>query len=219
MSRSAAEQEIRYELVSWLRPRLHDARIVHELNVDAGKNRIDVAAITETCIYSFEIKSEKDRATRLADQIMAFASCTHHCVAVLHEKHLPSDKSIYADIDPKIWSRVSFWQYPTPDKYLMGAWRMPDMTLAQPHATRLLGLLWREELKDAARRLRLSVKANASRPKLVEAIAWGCSGEQITRAVCGALRTRKFAEADPAIGGDERAFGDLSPKAKERVLL
>ncbi|HEY0920616.1 hypothetical protein [Devosia sp.] len=89
-SRSSAEVEIRDAVVARLRELRPDARIVHELNVDEGMNRVDVAAIGRDRIVFVEIKSERDKPHRLARQLHAFGPCCHALILAAHEKWFAS---------------------------------------------------------------------------------------------------------------------------------
>lgn len=67
--RSEAEREVREAVVARLRLIRPDARIINEINASAFGNRIDVMAVSRTEIISVEIKSKKDKLSRLPKQI------------------------------------------------------------------------------------------------------------------------------------------------------
>jgi hypothetical protein len=89
-ARSSAESEIHEAVVARLRLLLPEARIIHELNVDEGKSRVDVAAVTRNRLVFAEIKSEKDKPDRLARQLHAFGACCHTLILAAHEKWFES---------------------------------------------------------------------------------------------------------------------------------
>lgn len=66
---SPAEARIRAKAESLLRQHFPTARIIHEF--DLGPVRLDMAAITEDRLVLVEIKSERDRLTRLERQVRA----------------------------------------------------------------------------------------------------------------------------------------------------
>lgn len=208
---SSAEQDVRDELVSFLRARSR-GRIIHELNVRGqGSQRIDVALVEPEFIAAFEIKSEKDDLKRLDDQSEAFRRVSHFYRPVLHEKHYvehtnehnwtciklaePSSKTSVCDT----------WKYPRPvnpyEPYTWDTCRrgFHARAKAQPRAADLLGLLWRDELINTCNRHGLVTGSRITMAQMIEQMTWELSGKDVCRAVCGALRTRDFAEADPPI--------------------
>lgn len=81
MAGSEAEERIRSKVVSALR-RLHpDARIIHELVIEQGGVRLDVAAVERDCLVVVEIKSERDVLKRLPEQVRV-ATSVAQCVWV-----------------------------------------------------------------------------------------------------------------------------------------
>ena len=67
MHGSEAEVRIRDKAVALLRECLPDARIIHEFSI--GGVRLDLAAVTPDSLVLVEIKSERDKLDRLADQV------------------------------------------------------------------------------------------------------------------------------------------------------
>jgi hypothetical protein len=63
----------------------------------------------------------------------------------------------------------------------------------------MLEMLWRDELVEACRRLRVAIGARAARHSMMRAILQVCRGHEIEAEVCRALRRREFAEADAPI--------------------
>jgi hypothetical protein len=216
MTRSSDEQEIRDAVVVKLCEFFPDARIIHEMNVGHGKNRIDVAAVTPMMIYAVEIKSEKDTLKRLSDQLSAFTQCCHSVVVAAHEKFFDhfqyddgsngfTESEALRQIIRKCPAHVSTWCYPIPEQEGLlseiNAWKLRDFWPRLPDTRELMILLWTSELRVMAGRLGMEVKGlnQISGTKLREIMWHQLTGHQITKEVCAALRAREFAEADAPI--------------------
>ena len=85
--RSADEIAIRDAVEAWGRERWPDARIFHELAVDRGTSRCDVAFVTPGHIASIEIKSAYDVTARLLQQVSLFRLATPEVWVVTASKH------------------------------------------------------------------------------------------------------------------------------------
>lgn len=212
MPKSAAEREIRDALVAHLRATIPEARIIHEL--DACENRMDVAAVTTDRLYAFEIKSERDTLDRLERQMRRFAECSHHAVAVLHERFF--DRAPYRTGEPRFVApefggghAVSVWSYPqnaargTPQAQ-MYRWRLPVdrrwyPRIRTPQADPMLSLLHREELMFEASAHGVGFRARDNMEAIKEAMTLDMTGRHVVAAVCRQLRARTFAYADPPI--------------------
>lgn len=192
---SQSERSIRNAVVSRARALWPDARIVHELNVEHGQVRADVAAVTPDQLILFEIKSERDKLHRLSNQLRQFGPVCHHVIVAAHEKWCGGSQLPNGDVDPIIrfaghghlwvYPRVHFWSKPWPP------------TVPWPH--RMLRLLWTEELRDVASSFQIDGANRRSGHDLCRDLALTLTGQQIEHAVCATLRQRPFAEADPPI--------------------
>ena len=196
--RSSAEADVRTAVVERLRSLRPDARIIHEINIDERKCRADVLAVTPTEIYAVEIKSERDKLDRLEEQAKSMLSVAHHVIAAVHDKHMP-DLHYVSDVNywifPEAQRPVSLTRwYPATD-----GWRAPSMKLntALPHGA--ISLLWRDELAEFCIRMGLNVSGRTVVSELRRLLWWRCSGEELTRGICAALRRRSCVEADPPI--------------------
>lgn len=208
MAGSVAEREIRDAVAAFARQRLAGSRIVHELVV--GGCRADLAAIQRDRITLFEIKSERDTLDRLPEQLKHFGAAGHATVVVAHRiwfDETPYDNGnprlAWPDAAPKVWP-AELWCYPEPtagNPFGMYQWQLPRPTLRQPHAERLLELLWRDELIAEAARHRIAVPRRARIPDIMADMAWLMTGREISEAVCRQLRMRPFPEADEPICG------------------
>jgi hypothetical protein len=204
---SAEERVMRDGVVPVLREIYPGARIIHELNIDHGHCRADLAAIGETYIALVELKSAKDKLDRLPRQLEVFERASHHVIAVLDEKWFGPR---YEDrLKPLLYRPGSeFWRWPRPGPDApqwgpgsRGRWGAPRKTGkgVEPHARRLLELLWRDELYDECVRHRISVGPRSSRWPMMTDMAWLMTGQEIAKAVCRQLRGRAMAEGDPPL--------------------
>jgi len=212
MTRSSAEYEIREAVVQRLRDEFPSGRIIHELNCEQGRNRIDVACVTPSLIISVEIKSEKDTLKRLADQVRSFQSCSHFVIVAAHEIFF--EEFTYNNGLPgfrpntelfKGSEQSQLWLYPRPDEVLKNRyqWRALDIRRAALIDTRaLMRLMWADELRMTVRNAGIQITgiARASKDHLTKVLWSQLTGAEITAATCRYLRAREFAEADPRIG-------------------
>ena len=187
---SESERQIRACVVQRLRELAPEARIVHELNVMHGQNRVDVAAIERERILAVEIKSEKDNVARLKDQIRSYTQVFRHVTIASHEKHIDDIKRMNLPI-----TKVQLWGYPGD----LSKWT-PPLSWEPPRSSALLlALLWRDELAEECVLRGVAVRKRANRNDMITALAWELTGRDVYRSVCRQLRKRVFAEADPPI--------------------
>lgn len=221
--RSSAEGEIRTAVVDRLRIIRPNARIMHEVNCACfGPNRIDVIAVDTAEIIAVEIKSEKDKLTRLAAQIASMRTMSHHVIAALHEKFLvewerpTNESSAHYERDGQFWMRdvpreardAIPWVFPErrrtmqadvhPSHDRLAVWKRPDDKFQSANLG-CLDMLWAEEMRLFCQMNGLHVTARSSRGSMLPLIRWNCTGGQITKGVCAILRARKCPEADAPI--------------------
>lgn len=199
--RSDAEAEIRGPVVSRLREIIPGCRIIHEINAASFGNRIDVLAVGVDRVAAVEIKSEKDKIDRLPVQLGAMYGVAHHIFAALHEKFL---HDIRGDAHPPDEARLAVtWVYPIrerPGHIDCGAvWHDRDRWSKRFSClpSGAIGMLWREELHEICRNIGMRGVAKLTMEEAQDAIRWRMNGQQITRAICAALRRRECVEADP----------------------
>jgi hypothetical protein len=87
MAGSEAEERIREKAEAQLRREFPDARIIHELNMQWGGIRLDLAAVTPSTITLVEIKSERDVLKRLPAQVDAALKITGDVRVYAAERH------------------------------------------------------------------------------------------------------------------------------------
>lgn len=204
------ELAIRTATVARIRELLPQARVIHELNVEQGTVRADLAAATVDKLYLFELKSRKDTLSRLPQQLRHFHPVCHGLIVVADEKWCgAATKAGYPNCDASAVigfhaSKAALWQWPEPERRYGRDWALPiSETVPWPH--RMLRLLWTEELRVAANDLRVAADRRSPGYKLAKLIAAQATGAEIEKAVCRALRARPFAEADAPIFAEAKA--------------
>jgi hypothetical protein len=201
---SDAESQIRDATANRIRDLLPYARIIHELNVEHGTVRADVAAVTEDRLYLFEIKSSRDNLHRLPTQLRHFHPVCHGLVVVTDEKWCGAATAAgYPNCDARAIIRhhggnIPLWQWPEPERVYGRDWTLPATTTVPWHH-RMLHLLWTDELRVLARDHSLPVNARFTGRQLCRDIAAAVPGSAIETAVCRALRARAFKWADASM--------------------
>jgi hypothetical protein len=187
---SEAERYLRGLAVERLRVLMPEARIVHELNVETGQCRVDLAAIAPARLVFVEIKSRKDTLDRLPEQVRVFAPACHRLI-VAYASERWSVSTIYKASD----YRAEVWAEDQRERWTISG----RETFQPPNTSAMLNLLWREELYWEAVRARLQPAKRESRSPLMRRLWETLSGREVVAAVCRQLRARHFAEADPPV--------------------
>ncbi len=200
MAGSEAENDIWEAVVQRLRTLLPTARIIHELNVEQGTVRADIAAVSVDTLYLFELKSARDKLHRLPAQIQLFRPVCHGLVVVADKKWCGGAAG-YPNCDAaKIMAfhhlpSSHLWRWPEPaDRFALNCWRLPRPT--PPWGHRMLRLLWADELRQECRAAGLAVNSKTTGRDAALSLAHHLTGADLTRAVCRQLRQRTFAQAD-----------------------
>lgn len=186
MSGSVAEERIRAKAEAGLREVWPDARIIHELMLQQGGCRIDLAAITTDRIIAVEIKSERDVLDRLARQAEQAREVADLFCVVLAEKHWR-----------QAWEgrHVSILEAAKEDEVAAHLRRGQRRALeATCNAPARLAMLWAEELRLVA-----GTGSRAARMFSIRQASDHLAGAEVRRRVCATLRARAFPRADAAI--------------------
>ena len=167
-----------------------------------------MAAVSPMEIIGVEIKSEKDKLDRLPKQFAAFDACCHHVIVVAHRKHFLDKEVGYSPKDVNVlkWgihrTLCALWAYPEPPEgaiypQSMNRWLVPPETMAQPHARRMLDMLWADELRWLGKFYHVDgCGARSTRGVMITSLAYHLTGREIAEGVCAMLRWREFIEAD-----------------------
>lgn len=198
--RSDHELALRGMVERWGRAKWPDARVCHELVMDRGTVRADLAFVSPDHLVAVEIKAPYDQTTRLLQQVGMFrlatpevwicAAARHHSDADLVRYLLPSVGLLLTDMDRSVGA------VPT-DASLD---EVCPADVVAPHPEAMLALLWVEELLAEALRHRLAqIRSGWTHAKLVK-LLMRLDPEEQTAAVCRQLRARSaFWRADPPI--------------------
>ena len=202
--RSEAEAEIRVEVVRHLRAARPNARIIHEINVCQGGNRIDVLAVDVEEIIAVEIKSKKDKIDRLPAQMEAMTSVAHHSIAAIHEKFLVEwgpASSRAAHYDRETWGYPIRRRSLDPEWELdrLAKWSVPQAKMLESLPAGALDMLWRDELQWVCFANQIAAGPRSTRGQMMHDLRWLCSGKELTRGICAALRARQCGEADDPV--------------------
>lgn len=197
--RSDAELKMRDAVERWGRTKWPDARVVHELVMDRGTVRADVAFVSTAHLVAIEIKSEYDDTSRLLHQAGMFRLAVPELWIACPNRHvddaklirflLPSIGVLLTDRDRRVG--------PLPDEFEID--EVEQAEPFQPWPASTLSLLWVTELLSEAMLARTWQGSGGTHAKLVNAMLKLTWPEQIA-AVCRQLRRRKaFWRADDPI--------------------
>lgn len=221
MHGSEAEVRIRDKVVALLRECLPDARIIHEF--DLWGVRMDLAAVTPEEIVLVEIKSERDKLDRLANQVRFAAGLGGEVWVCYHEKWIEPIRLRCQSHDMSV---------KIPIKGMRGAYNHPENPLYIPalsrceHLTetpdgplkpdrftrdprdrryrspkydnrRLLSLIHKPEVLALAKPHGGKSRMNSS--DLIELCHEHLTGAEIRRGVLAHIRAHPFFWADPPV--------------------
>lgn len=191
MTGSEAEERLRATAEAAMRLARPKARIVHELQLQQGGVRIDLAAIDEDFLLVAEIKSERDTLARLRRQVERSLRCADEVWAVVALKHAENAGTAFG-------ARLFVEQ--TDGTLFDKAWRWRRPSWPDPRAR--VEMLWAGELRDALSRhfgdAPLPGLSRLTRDAMKRLLVEHMTGREIRRAVCAALRARRFPRCDPA---------------------
>lgn len=208
MAGSEAEERIRAKVEAAMRRQYPDARIVHELVLDQGGVRIDLAAITTDQLVVAEIKSERDTLKRLAEQVSVATEAAQQVWVIIADRLWPK-----FELRTKAWIKVT-------DGEREGCWRLepnpeyiprlkdcrvyreaeaglefaegfPQLAAPRLDPRGMLNMLWAAELQYIS-------QSKLPRQPAIDLCVEAMTGKEIRRAVCAAIRSRKFPRADEA---------------------
>lgn len=198
MVASSAEREIRDAGVAWWHKHEPRARIIHELPLNgfSEAGRVDLAAVFPDCIVTMEIKSERDKLSRLEKQFTEMSRRSHDWKIIAHDKWWDGEDGLKGQ-DWMKWShREHLWGYPDQSRWSFDRYRTDRVVgtqtlLAYLHVAELRACYEHAGVMASSPRLNQYAMINDLYHKL--------TGRQIVRAVCAMLRAREFAEADDPI--------------------
>lgn len=175
------------------------ARIVEEMGTHFGQSRVDIAVVNGS-LRGFEIKSARDRLTRLPHQVSAFNEVFDYMTLVVASFHLDASVRLV----PEWWGVIE--AVPREDGVHLRSIRREAKNPEQsPRA--IACLLWREELAAALdERGLLDGFRSASRLVLVDRLVESLSTRVLAAEVRARLKERQGWRADRVPPqGDERS--------------
>jgi hypothetical protein len=182
---SASEERIRLKAEHALRAAYPEARIIHELVVEQGSCRLDLAAVTPTRLILVEVKSEKDVLDRLEKQVRKAKAVADGVLVVTTHKHIDKARKVAGYRTTCLEDDVS--------RFLEGYHRR-DVLEAATNAPARLGMLWAQELRIVA-----GMGRKSTRTHCIRFAADNLTGAECRMRVCAALRAREFPRADPPV--------------------
>lgn len=209
---SEAEEALRLKTEKALRKARPDARIIHELVLTQGGERIDLAAVWPDGIIIAELKSEKDTLTRLPAQLRASLALGCEVWLCLAEKWRPHIEALNTQSEEAVSVTRKGYTYHThkPNPAYIAelnrvaiAYEKPDHIEFDNTWNRrerfppadggaMLEMLWAEELRAIK-----GTHPRDPRRKCINAAREYLSGQEVRRACCAALLARNFPRADP----------------------
>lgn len=224
MAGSVAEERIRAKVEAAFRRRWPEARIIHELVLDQGGVRIDLAAVTPDRLYVAEIKSERDVLKRLASQVEVATQVAQEVWVVVGEKHVERIKALndYHKRIPRVPpfvrrdGTVLDAELVTNDERIVPlGWCHLKAEEAEGDALRWIDVPPRSERRPApssmldmlhAGELAWLTKggARSTREAMIRLAIEHMSGCEIRRGVCAALMRRNFPRADAPVANAVR---------------
>lgn len=197
--RSDDELAIRDALEPWGRSRWPEARCCHELVMNRGTARADMAFVAPRHLVSIEIKSAWDTTERLIPQIAMFRLATPECWVVVDQRH-GRDADLVHWLLPTIGVALALREGDRRGPFRIEVQREPASFV--PHPEAMLSLLWVRELLAEATASRLIQRRSSKPPShrvLIDFMLRLDPAEQLA-AVCRQLRARTALwRADPPV--------------------
>jgi hypothetical protein len=178
------DRSLRYALVDTLV--MPAVAVLHEVWVPRSHERADVVVVHDSTLTAFEIKSARDRLTRLDRQIPAYEGLFGRCTLVVARRHLPAAE---AKLPP-------WWGVLTTS---LDGGALEQVREADDHGNvasdQLVRLLWRDEAICALAVLGVPHDSDATRGSLWHLLMEHADRTQLQQLVAQALRTRNGANA------------------------
>jgi len=226
MAGSEAEERVRAKAEALLRRLWPDARIIHELQLEQGGVRIDIAAVSPDRIVAVEIKSERDGLKRLERQIrraLDVADQVWVCVAQKHGEPCERfrDYPIRSDFETEEAHAAAYRAYRAMRRVRLWVEAGTDGAMEEatarnwgwsghiPDPRERFDLLWADEQRRALGRhfglIALPSSKGLTRAEMTRQAIEHMTGAEMRRAVCLQLRERRFPRADPPASEIEAA--------------
>lgn len=191
-----------------------DTAIVDELAVCQGNARVDLAVINGS-FSGYEIKSDRDRLTRLPNQLAAYGMCFDAMTIVVGTRHVQECMRTV----PAWWG---IWEaVATDDGVKFGAWREPQQN---PGITpeRVVQLLWKEEARESLAEIGITPPTKSSRRQLWAMLVDKLPRKELFHAVRRRIRARGDWRSGPTPfrdGGSSLSASTSQRSRENRRLL
>ncbi|QQR47721.1 sce7726 family protein [Myxococcus xanthus] len=86
--------DIRQPLAPFAACAYPDAQVLHEVGLEYGLVRVDVAAISSERLHAWEVKSDSDSLRRLPAQAVSYSVVFDRCTLVAGERHLERGQAL-----------------------------------------------------------------------------------------------------------------------------
>jgi len=164
--------------------------IVEEFGTHFGDNRIDVAVVNGA-LRGYEIKSTRDRLTRLPDQVTAFSEVFDYATVVVAERHLDAAMGLIPD-----------WWGVIEARDARGGTGLTERRRGRRNQTlvpvAVARLLWRDELLIALEAIGADVGIRSrGRPELASRLAESLPLDELRCVVRHTIRARQSWRVDP----------------------
>lgn len=210
--RSREEIAIREALEVWCRARYSGARLYHELVIQTGIVRADLAAIQPDHLAIFEIKGPHDDTSRLIRQVALFRLAAPELWVVADARHL-RDAEVIRFLLPTVGilaaRGVGRAGWSAADDIAFTEVSLDVVAEAEPFAPlpeAMLQMLWAQELwAEASRHQIVQGGRKWTRGRIIDALLGRLSFEEQVAAVCRQLRRRDtLYRADPPVSPNDQ---------------
>ncbi|GEL75187.1 sce7726 family protein [Myxococcus virescens] len=121
------------------------AQVLHEVGLLHGQCRVDVAALSPTCLHGWEIKGDTDSLKRLPAQVDAYSRVLDRCTLVVGDVHIAAGLALV----PAWWgvlsaAQVKFTNFETRESVAFEVVRQGADNPFREHPS-TVSLLWRGE--------------------------------------------------------------------------
>ena len=161
---------------------LHNRKIIDEFGVMHGLARIDVAVVTDSFLYGYEIKSDYDTLFRLPNQVRGYNAVFDQISLVVGKNHMIDAIDLVPD-----WWGISVASFNSDNAVTVHTVRRPESNPKQS-AVSVARLLWKNEALDVLKKRKEDVGFRSkSRNIIYNKLASVLSIDEIKREVSGYL--------------------------------
>jgi len=189
--RGASEIELRGAIERWGRARWPEARVCHELVMNRGSTRLDIAFVAPAYLAVVELKSGADTMERAIHQV-GLARLSAHEVWLICDRRYGQDMRLIRHMLPTVGIAEASGPFDQPPELTM----LAEAVRAEPYPEAIASLLWVSELAAA---LRIGGARPGTHASLAKRLAALPPAER-DALVCRALRGRDALwRADPPV--------------------